>query len=124
MFGLSCAHIRCRLKRIYVLLNGEHGVKDVDASMLQMLNSICETSMQSNRPITLQAIITKTDTIRSDAPAHIEQLKQGVFEAAPLCLPPIVTAATKGRFFGRDDVRWNMIEACGLGRIASNVTHT
>ncbi|GJE93244.1 P-loop containing nucleoside triphosphate hydrolase protein [Phanerochaete sordida] len=115
---------REELKRIYILINGEHGVKDVDIGMLQMLNSICETSLQSNRPITLQAIVTKTDTIRSNAPTNIQQLKQAVFEAAPLCLPPIVTAATKGRFFGKDDVRWNMIEACGLGRIASNVTHT
>lgn len=92
--------------------------------MLENLNHQCETSLQGDRPITMQAIITKTDNIKGDATSHVQRIKQAIFEAAPLCLPPILTAATKSQFWGRDEVRRSVSEACALGRIASKVTRS
>ena len=110
-----------RLKRIYILINGEHGVKDVDAAMLEALNTQCEASLQTNRPITMQAIITKSDSIMADAPNKLQQIRQALFEAAPLCLPPIVSAALKQYFHGKDEIRRSIVEACGLGHIVSTI---
>ncbi|EKM50079.1 uncharacterized protein PHACADRAFT_264598 [Phanerochaete carnosa HHB-10118-sp] len=115
---------REELKRIYILINGEHGAKDVDASMLENLNNQCMMSLQAGRPITMQAIITKTDNIRGDARSHVQQIRQAIFEAAPLCLPPVITAATKNQFWGRDEVRRSISEACALGCITGKVTHS
>ena len=112
-----------RLKRIYLLINSAHGVKEVDSVMLETLNRLCEESMQTDRPITLQAILTKADTL-STSSKGIPQLQREIFEAAPLCLPAIVTSASKTVELGVDETRRSILEACGLGRVDSKVIHS
>lgn len=65
----------------------------------------------------LQAIITKADLVSShNMDATEEGMKRTIFENAPTCLPPIVTACLKSDGLGVIDVRRSMIEACGLAR--------
>ncbi|KIP07459.1 hypothetical protein PHLGIDRAFT_71062 [Phlebiopsis gigantea 11061_1 CR5-6] len=114
---------RKKLKRIYILINSSHGVKEVDWVMLETLNRLCEESMQTERPITLQAILTKADTI-STSSKGIPQLQQEIFEAAPLCLPAVVTSVSKKMELGVGETRRSILEACGLGRVDSKVIHS
>lgn len=54
-------------------------------------------------------------------------MQDEVFEAAPLCLPGIVTAASGGggggggKLVGVEKVRRSVVEACGLGRVSTPV---
>jgi GTP-binding protein len=62
---------------------------------------------------TLQAIITKVDTIPdNEISTHIPKMKQKIVEAAPTCLTTILTSARQRPFFGIDEVRTAIIRAC------------
>lgn len=75
-----------------------------------------DQKVQSGRPRwTLQAIITKADLVSlHNREAAIEGIKRAIFENAPTCLPPIVTASLKSDGLGIDDVRRSIVEACDL----------
>src|ERR1700761_2448150 len=97
----------CRLCRVYILLNAKHGANEADEMMLRHLDK----KVQSGEARwTLQAIITKADLVSNiDLEATVEGIKQVVFENAPTCLPPIVTASG-GLAFGVSDVRRSIVE--------------
>lgn len=82
--------------------------------MLQNLDQQCQSS--GGLKFTLQAIITKADSLlKTKAPAGaIERIQEDIFEAAPTCLPAIVTAALKQPHVGIEEVRRSITEACGL----------
>ncbi|KAF9554950.1 P-loop containing nucleoside triphosphate hydrolase protein [Agrocybe pediades] len=105
---------RKELKRIYILFNAKHGLNETDKQMVAHLSDALVTE-QGTQPFTLQAIITKADTVPI---ANLEQviagMKKDIWEAAPLCLPPIVTSAEMRPPFGVDLVRQNIAQACGL----------
>jgi GTP-binding protein len=62
---------------------------------------------------TLQAIITKADTIPDNEIGNrIPKMKQNIVQAAPTCLAPIITSAHLHPFFGIDEVRRAIIRAC------------
>ena len=105
-----------RLKRVYILFNGEHGLNEFDRIMLQSLEEKSQSPEIGGR-WTLQAIITKADTMSGDVRAAIQKVQRDIFETAPLCLPGIVTANSKNVHIGIDNVRRSMVEACGLGRM-------
>lgn len=64
---------------------------------------------------TLQAIITKADTLQTNGRAQIHQIEQDIFRIAPTCLPPIITSCPSGRAaFGIDEVRKSISHACGI----------
>jgi len=66
---------------------------------------------------TLQAIITKADLVSPlNLTTALESIKRAIFENAPTCLPPIVTASQKSNGLGVIDVRRSIVEACGLAR--------
>lgn len=98
---------------MYVLLNAKHGTSEADRLMLQHLDKKVQSG---ERRWTLQAIITKADLVSShNLDAAIEGIKQTIFENAPTCLPPIVTASLKSNGgLGLNDVRRSIVEACGL----------
>ena len=77
---------------------------------------------------TLQAIITKADTLRPrDLAPALARIRADLFSAAPTCLPPIVTAAAAAHDqlrLGVDEVRASIAEACGLGRVEAKVYST
>ena len=87
--------------------------------MLSSLNEKCQGSGARN--LTMQAIITKADTLSSDSVENVKKMQADVFKVAPLCLPGIVTIASKQPFFGIGDVRRSIVEACGIGRVTEKV---
>jgi GTP-binding protein len=113
-----------RLKRIFVLINTEHGLKEIDAMMLESLNHTCEASLPTDRPITLQAVLTKADLVKSGSRMQIQKLQSEIFEAAPLCLPAILTASSKHIQVGIEEVRRSITDGCGLGKTNAKVTRS
>jgi len=98
-----------------VLINGRHGLNETDRAMLQTLDAQCQLSGGSK--FTLQAVITKADVLVDnvkDGPGAIRAIQQDIFETAPTCLPAIITSALKHPFFGIEEVRTSIAEACGL----------
>jgi GTP-binding protein len=82
-----------------------------------MLQDLDERIQSGHTRWTLQAIITKADLVPLDKlDTAISSIKQSIFDSAPTCLPPIVTASIKHTGLGIDDVRRSIVEACGLAR--------
>lgn len=103
-----------RLCRVYVLLNAKHGMNEADRLMLQDLDQRIQSG---DTRWTLQAIITKADLVSSHKlDGTKESMKRSIFENAPTCLGPIVTASLKSDGLGVNDVRRSIVEACGLTR--------
>ena len=98
-------------------------MKESDAAMLGHLNQHCEESLADGRHITLQAIFTKCDLLDRRAQEKLQRMQQEIFEAAPLCPPGIITAASNAQV-GIDKVRQSIVDACGLCRVAAVIQHT
>jgi GTP-binding protein len=82
-----------------------------------MLQNLDERIQSGDTRWTLQAIITKADLVPlNKLDMVISSIKQSIFDNAPTCLPPIVTASLKSTGLGIDDVRRSIVEACGLAR--------
>ena len=79
-----------------------------------MLRSLDERVQASaGLKFTVQAIITKADTIPDRKLASsIAQMKKDIAEAAPTCLDPIVTSTLKYPYIGIDAVRNAIMQAC------------
>ncbi|KAA1468941.1 P-loop containing nucleoside triphosphate hydrolase protein [Dentipellis sp. KUC8613] len=104
---------REELRRVYILFNSTHGLNEADKIMLRDLDARSQ-SWEGNH-WTFQAILTKADkATQADAPSRIAKIREEIFEAAPTCLPPIVTAAGLSPPFGIDEVRNSIAEACGI----------
>jgi GTP-binding protein len=102
-----------RLKRIYILFSAKHGLNEIDKLMLASLSD--RISAHGGTKHTLQAVITKLDTLPlPGAQQHIAKLKKEIFQAAPVCLPPIFTSVAKHPFLGVEELRANIMDACGL----------
>lgn len=81
--------------------------------MLRALDEQCQSS--AGLKFTLQAVITKADTIPvGKINTHIPKMKRDIFEAAPTCLPTIITSAGEHPFFGVEEVRKAITEACSV----------
>lgn len=100
-----------RLKRIYILFNAKHGLNDYDLRMLVHLSSLLLDDKGLQR-FTIQAIITKADMIPHDGQGLLERVRKNILDAAPLCLPPIVTSAQMKPPFGIDTLRHNILSVC------------
>lgn len=83
--------------------------------MLRSLDEQCQASGGVNW--TLQAIITKTDALRTgELLSAVKNIQRDIFESAPTCLPPILTSVHNFPHMGVDDVRESIQEACGVSR--------
>ena len=103
------------LRRVYVLLNARHGVTETDTAMLRSLSA--QSLASSGLNFTLQAVITKADDLPADCTGDvIPTMQRKIFDAAPACLPAIITSALMKPPFGIEDVRKSMADACGLLR--------
>jgi len=79
--------------------------------MLQSLDERVQAS--AGLKFTLQAIITKADTIPDQKlTSSIAQMMKDIAEAAPTCLNPIVTSTAKYPYVGIDAVRDAIMQAC------------
>ncbi|KAI0077735.1 P-loop containing nucleoside triphosphate hydrolase protein [Panus rudis PR-1116 ss-1] len=112
---------REQLKRVYILFNAKHGLNETDKLMLQSLNEQCLAS--NGARFTLQGIITKADLAGTGARETVQSIQKEIFENASTCLPAIVTAASKPPYFGIEEVRKSIIEACGVGKVGSTIVH-
>jgi GTP-binding protein len=85
--------------------------------MLARLSDLLITS-RGTQPWTIQSVITKADTIPSnEMRTAIANIRKQIQEAAPMCLPPIITSTEMNPPFGIGQVRENIVEACGIGRV-------
>ncbi|KAJ6465170.1 P-loop containing nucleoside triphosphate hydrolase protein [Mycena vitilis] len=110
---------RKQLKRIYILFNGKHLLNPADLEMLANLSDTLFSQQDGTQSYTLQSIITKADCIANKSVGEvIPKIQKQIWEAAPLCLPPIVTSAMMRPMFGIEEVRANIAEACGLTKKA------
>ena len=99
-----------------MLFNAKHGLNDFDRAMLADLGGRCMAS--GGTLFTLQAVITKIDAIPlTDVKSRLQTMQKEIFEAAPACLPPVITAAAKHPRLGIEELRASIVEACGIGRI-------
>jgi len=111
-----------RLHRVYILFNAKHGLNPYDKAMLAHLSNLMltltSTPHRQTPPWTIQSVITKADTIPVDQISPmINQLKQDIHKTAPLCLRPIVTSAEMKPPWNIDQLRANIMDACGIGRL-------
>jgi len=96
-----------------------------DKDMLSYLSELCisppagdaeEPSPSAGQRWSLQSIITKADAPSSTADLReaVKGVKQGLIGS--MCLPPIMTSVKMrgGGGFGIDDVKRNVLVACGL----------
>lgn len=78
--------------------------------MLRTLDEKCRDA-----EFTMQAIITKLDIVPPGGAAEaVARMRTQILEAAPTCLPAILTSANMQPPFGIDEVRKSVAEACGL----------
>ncbi|KAI9573896.1 P-loop containing nucleoside triphosphate hydrolase protein [Boletus coccyginus] len=104
---------REELRRIYILFSAPHGLRSTDKAMLAELDT--QVQRFGGTRFTLQAIITKADQLGDLGREHVDQMKNAIFQAAPTCLPPIITACPqKGSKFGIELVRKSISDCCGL----------
>ena len=86
---------RPTLRRVFLLVDGRHGVKPVDAEIMDLLN---------RSAVTFQVVLTKTDKLKA---AELERIVEGVKVALaphPAAYPEIVvTSAETG--YGIDTLR-------------------
>ncbi|KAF8972706.1 P-loop containing nucleoside triphosphate hydrolase protein [Flammula alnicola] len=105
---------RVQLRRIYILFNAKHGLNEFDVQMLSHLSTSLLTA-RGTQPFTLQSVITKADLVPvGNLAPVIEKMRKDIWEAAPLCLPPLITSAGMSPPFGLELVRQNIVDACGL----------
>ncbi|KAI0321573.1 P-loop containing nucleoside triphosphate hydrolase protein [Amylostereum chailletii] len=103
---------RSELRRVYILFNAKHGINKSDRQMLQELDAQCQLGIST---WTLQAVITKADSLNAkEMPSRLAELHKNIFEVAPTCLPPLVTAALKHPRSGIEGLRRSISEACDL----------
>lgn len=113
-FGATNYKLLPRLRRVYILFNAKHGLNQVDRAMLASLDEQCQSS--AGIKFTLQAVITKADLlVTRETLSSVEKMQKDIFEAAPTCLPAILTVALKQPHIGIEELRRSIAEACGLG---------
>lgn len=83
--------------------------------MLQHLNDKLQANVATRAQLTLQAILTKVDTIPAEnASASIKATQADIFKYAPICLPALLTAVTPKVAVGIDAVKASISEVCGV----------
>ncbi len=86
---------RVTLKRVYLLIDARHGIKPIDAEVMDILDKVA---------VSYQIVLTKGDKIKAPA---LERLKGDTFEMIKrraAAFPEVIaTSAEKG--FGIDDLR-------------------
>ncbi|KAJ7590517.1 P-loop containing nucleoside triphosphate hydrolase protein [Mycena floridula] len=106
---------RKTLRAVYILFQINHDFSEADVQMLSYLSSVMLTPEGRQRFI-LQAIMTQTDTFRypGKLQARGMYMREELKKLAPLCRPPLFTAAKQKTANGSEAVRGNILQACGL----------
>ena len=80
---------------------------------------IRQSGPSSTQSPDLLALVSQPDDFNNGTSGNAMQ--KDIFDTAPTCLPGIVTAATKHITFGIDDLRLNVLDACGVGVVQGRV---
>jgi len=101
---------------VYILFNAKHGLNAYDTEMLAHLSRLM--TARPTQPWSIQSVITKVDAVPVDQIATIvSSITQQIHASAPLCLRPIITSAQMTPPYGIDQLRKNIIDACGVGSV-------
>ncbi len=105
--NLGRAYLRARpnLKRVYLLIDARHGLKDVDAEALDALDLSA---------VSYQVVLTKADKLKpAEAQARAEETLKKI-SRRPAAFPRVtVTSSAKGG--GISELRAEVLLAAGLG---------
>lgn len=77
---------RQTLRRVFVLIDARHGVKEVDEEILKLLDKSA---------VTFQAVLTKTDKMRAGALDDIVTQVRGALKQHPAAYPEIVLTSSQ-----------------------------
>ncbi|KAG8991403.1 hypothetical protein FRB90_001360, partial [Tulasnella sp. 427] len=90
------------LRRVFVLINASHGLKESDKLMLQDLHSLAltATAALSSRiqPFSYQIVLTKIDEVlrSKNGSSHLlDSIQSEVHGLAPTCMPNLILTSTK-----------------------------
>lgn len=86
--NLMRAYLRGRssLARVYVLIDGRHGVKDTDKETLDLLDSCA---------VSYQIVLTKSDAVPSHAQVAIEAATLAALARRPAAYPEVIFTSSK-----------------------------
>ncbi len=79
---------RPTLKRVYVLIDSRHGIKDIDLEMMMMLD---ETA------VSYQVVLTKLDKISLTEKQEVEQQTQEILKKHPAAFPVLSLTSSEKR---------------------------
>ncbi|TFL02526.1 P-loop containing nucleoside triphosphate hydrolase protein [Pterulicium gracile] len=119
---------RNELRRIFVLINAQHGLLDTDKAMM---HHICRLASQRETTISIQPVLTKLDTLTMDSVIFRQAMSQirkdlvvihmkvhAELEAEGLTTPsifePLRTAASMSPPFGVEKLRQSVEDVCEL----------
>ena len=77
---------RTNLRRVFLLIDGRHGIKDVDVEMMQLLDSVA---------VTFQVVMTKVDKSKGDQFDEVLKLSVRKIEKHPTAYPIILRTSSK-----------------------------
>ena len=95
---------RPNLRRVYVLIDSRHGIKDKDIEIMDMLDKTA---------VSYQIILTKTDKIKSDALDKIIASTRQKMEKHTACHPALLVTSSE-KNMGIEDVRasvWELVHS-------------
>lgn len=95
---------RSNLKRIYILVDARHGLKNNDLDFMSTLNEI---------GLSYQIILTKTDKINKDALSLLVENINEIIKKHGAAYPFVLMTSSKKRF-GIDSVRAEIVQLCCL----------
>ena len=96
---------RVTLKRVYLLIDSRHGIKDVDTDMLDMLDGAA---------VSYRIILTKADKIKASELVAVTQRTADAIRKRPAAHPEIIaTSSEKG--MGIPELRAAVLEAVSQG---------
>ena len=94
---------RQELKRVLVLIDSRHGIKDVDREILDMLDAAA---------VSYRVVLTKADKIKASELAEVTELTAAEARKRPAAHPDVlVTSSEKG--MGIPELRAAVLEAIG-----------
>lgn len=79
---------RVNLRRVFLLIDARHGIKQVDLNIMKMLDSAA---------VTYQIILTKADKISDKAGAEVLKKTQEIAQKHVACYPEIILTSSEKR---------------------------
>ncbi len=79
-------HGRASLARVYVLIDGRHGIKDVDEAVLKTLDRAA---------VSYQIVLTKADQVKAQAMADMREATLAALKKHPAAYPDVIATSSR-----------------------------